>query len=64
MKALALVALALALEAGFLFTLALPAHDLASAREARLARPARVVMARVVMAGSPAAAPAPAPHRW
>lgn len=60
MKALVLLALALALEAGFLFTLALPAHDLAGAREARLARPARVVMA-----GSPAAAPAPAPapHR-
>ncbi len=60
MKALALVALALALEAGFLFTLAVPAHDLAAAREARLARPARVVIAK-----APAAAPAPAPvpHR-
>lgn len=56
MKAIALLALAVALEAGFLFTLAVPAAELEAARDAAQARAARVQLAR-----SPVTAPAPAP---
>ncbi len=55
MKALALIALSLALEAGFLLTLAVPAGEVAVAR-----RSTGVGKAPVVLVGSPAA---PAPRR-
>ncbi|WP_198133779.1 hypothetical protein [Anaeromyxobacter dehalogenans] len=50
MKALAIVALAIALEAGFLFTLAVPAGSAAAARDAR--------GAQVELAHAPAPVPA------
>lgn len=50
MKALAIVALAIALEAGFLFTLAVPAGSAPVARDAR--------GAQVQLAHAPAPAPA------
>ncbi len=58
MKAIALIALAVALEAGFLFTLAVPAGELEAAQQAERARASRVELAR-----SPAPAPAPVPAR-
>jgi hypothetical protein len=58
MKAIALLVLAVALEAGFLLTLALPAAELDAAREAASARAARVELAR-----APAPAPSPVPAR-
>lgn len=63
MKAIALIALAVALEAGFLFTLAVPAGELAAWRQG----PANRAHAAVAVAHAPAGAPAsdcvPCPSR-
>lgn len=63
MKAIALIALALALEAGFLFTLAVPAGDLAAWRRGPAGPQQASMLAAHVPAAPPAADCVPCPSR-
>lgn len=60
MKAIALIALALALEAGFLFTLAVPSGDLAAWRRGPAPQQGATLVARAA-ASAPAADCVPCP---